>query len=86
MVIDFTDLGLDLFAGTILGALGSVLELTAAVLASSVMPALFNTTTNPIFAGIVGLSLLGGAIFTKVGSRMYKATLKAEKEEASKPS
>lgn len=72
--IDFSELGLDLVAGTIIGAIGATVELTAATLASSSMPLLFNNTTIPLYAGIVGLGMFVGAIFGKVGSKMYKAS------------
>ncbi len=71
--MDFTDLGLDIFAGTIFGSLGATLELTAATLASASMPALFTAGTIPLYAGITGLTLFAGAVFTKLGSKIYKA-------------
>jgi hypothetical protein len=79
--IDFTGVSLDVIAGTFLGSIGGVIELTASTLAKAVMPTLFTATTIPVFAGIVGVGLFAGAIFGRIGQKNYKAsTAELEKQ------
>ena len=72
--IDFTGVSLDVIAGTFLGAIGGVVELTMATLSKAALPALFTATTIPLFAGVVGVGLFAGAIFGRVGQKAYKAS------------
>lgn len=77
--IDFQELGIDVIAGTVLGTFGAGIEYTAAGLLNAVSPAIMPAASVPIFAGITGLALLAGAVFYKVGSKMWnKATAAAK--------
>lgn len=70
-LVSFFDLGLDVFGGTILGATGAALELTAATLAQGVAPTVFTSSIVIFFAGVTGLTILAGCIFSRLGSRLY---------------
>ena len=71
-MVNFEDLGYDVIAGTVLGAIGAVVELTSGTLAHSAMPTLFTATSVPMFAGIVGLGFFVASVFGKIGSKMVK--------------
>lgn len=70
MELDFTELGLDVIGGTALAGLGYVIEntLTAADVAAGAMTAAQATFYGEIVFGLV----LAGAIFTRIGSGLWK--------------
>ena len=67
MNFNFLEIAYDVMGGTILGAIGYVVEFTLAGYAPI-------TATHPaLYGGIVGAALFAGAIFGKVGSKAAKA-------------
>lgn len=72
VTIDFTELSLDIFGGAVMATVTYELVYIAAGLLSSVAPVIMSVSNVPIFAGVASICALGGAIFGKVGSKLYK--------------
>lgn len=72
--IDFNELGLDVFGGTILGALGSILEYTVVNAVAGTPGSLFTGANAITLSVVVGALIFAGAIYGRVGSNMYKAS------------
>lgn len=66
--LDFSELALDVIAGTVFGALGYVIEVSLASVSTFAAIA----SNASMYGAIVGLLLFIGAIFGKVGSTAYK--------------